>query len=158
MSAILIATLLVTTLLFVRLRTGASARVSLPPGPPRHWLTGNLFDLPKVRPWETFRDWCDKYGACNFVFTTARAHKAPGDVIYLAVPSRPIVILGSIQAATQLLHLRSDIYSNRPKSIMRELCVFITFDVSMFLQPQTKTLGWDGPGRFHLCHTARSGA
>ena len=36
----------------------------LPPGPPRHWLLGNLPDLPSPasRPWETYSRWFAEYG------------------------------------------------------------------------------------------------
>ncbi|THH31278.1 hypothetical protein EUX98_g2917 [Antrodiella citrinella] len=76
-----------------------------PPGPPRKWLLGNLLDLPKVRPWETYQAWCAQYG----------------DVIYLELPSRPIIILGTVKAATALLNGRSNVYSGRARSVMREL-------------------------------------
>ena len=34
----------------------------LPPGP-RAWpIVGSYFDLPKSRPWEKYREWCETYG------------------------------------------------------------------------------------------------
>ena len=32
------------------------------PGPPRHWLLGNLLDMPKTREWLTFAEWGRLYG------------------------------------------------------------------------------------------------
>ena len=34
----------------------------LPPGPPRLPVVGNLLDIPKVRPWEVYREMSKKYG------------------------------------------------------------------------------------------------
>ena len=34
----------------------------LPPGPKAWPFVGNYFDLPKARPWEKYREWCEKYG------------------------------------------------------------------------------------------------
>ena len=40
---------------------------STPPGPPRRWLVGSLFDMPKSHPWETFDRWSQLYGASQIV-------------------------------------------------------------------------------------------
>lgn len=36
----------------------------LPPGPPRMPFVGNLLDMPEVKPWLKYREWCQKYGRC----------------------------------------------------------------------------------------------
>jgi hypothetical protein len=41
---------------------GSSNRSPLPPGPPRRFLVGNLFDIPRFRAWHTFLRWKDDYG------------------------------------------------------------------------------------------------
>ncbi|THH31277.1 hypothetical protein EUX98_g2916 [Antrodiella citrinella] len=79
--------------------------LSVPPGPPRRWLVGNLFDVPLVTPWFTYKAWCDKFG----------------DMVYLDLPGKSVLILGSIQAANALLDCKSHIYSDRPKSVMVNL-------------------------------------
>ena len=46
-----------------------------------------------------------------------------GDVVYLQVLGQEIVLLGSYQAACDILEKRSGIYSNRPESVMVKLYV-----------------------------------
>ncbi|TCD67847.1 hypothetical protein EIP91_011909 [Steccherinum ochraceum] len=83
-------------------------RGHLPPGPPPKWIVGNLFDFPLAKPWETYRRWAEEYG----------------DVVHLDLPVKPIVMLGSLKAANDLLDKRSQIYSDRPQSVMLELLSF----------------------------------
>ena len=70
---------------------------------------------------ETFRlvhDDCSRhYNSPQLPFT--------GDVMWLDIPTRPILVLGSAEAVTDLLEKRSDIYSDRPQNIMNELYVFL---------------------------------
>ena len=44
-----------------------------------------------------------------------------GDVIYIDIPSQPIVVLDTAEAASELLDKASDIYSDRPQPVMDEL-------------------------------------
>ena len=46
--------------------------------------------------------------------------------MWLDIPTRPILVLGSAEAVTDLLEKRSDIYSDRPQNIMNELYVFLS--------------------------------
>lgn len=43
------------------------------------------------------------------------------DVVYLQLPMRAAVVLGSFQAAIDLLEKRSHLYSDRTPSVMTEL-------------------------------------
>ena len=54
--------------------------------------------MPTKETHETFHEWTKQYG----------------DVVYVEVLGQPIVILGSEQAATDLLDKRSGNYSDRP--------------------------------------------
>ncbi|KAJ7804266.1 cytochrome P450 [Mycena olivaceomarginata] len=83
-------------------RRGASR---LPPGPPRDPLIGNLRQMPTEQAPLMFHEWGKTYG----------------DVIYLQVPGRSIIILDSLQAAEDLFDKRSLIYSDRPKFPLFEL-------------------------------------
>lgn len=38
----------------------------------------------------------------------------PGDVVYLRILNRPIIVLNSAEAATELLEKRGENYSDRP--------------------------------------------
>ncbi|KAK7677340.1 hypothetical protein QCA50_019670 [Cerrena zonata] len=77
----------------------------LPPGPKGYPIVGNLLQMPTVTPWKTFREWS----------------KLHGDVMFLDLPNQPTVVLDSVEAAFELLEKRSDIYSDRPVSIMQQL-------------------------------------
>ncbi|KAJ7865109.1 cytochrome P450 [Mycena olivaceomarginata] len=89
-------------------RRGASR---LPPGPPRDPLIGNLRQMPTEQAPLMFHEWGKR--------THSFIH--PGDVIYLQVPGRSIIILDSLQAAEHLFDKRSLIYSDRPKFPLFEL-------------------------------------
>lgn len=52
------------------------------------------------------------HGFADFVDT-------PGDVNYVTVVGKPIIVLNSYQAARDLLEKRSGIYSNRPRMVMQ---------------------------------------
>ena len=48
-----------------------------------------------------------------------------GDLIYLDIPKNPTIIVSSARAAFDLLEKRSDIYSDRPISVMHQMCELI---------------------------------
>ncbi|KAH9901308.1 cytochrome P450 [Cubamyces lactineus] len=74
----------------------------LPPGPPRSILGDNMRDIPAVQPWKQFTAWNKQYGP----------------VVSFYLGRTPVIMLGTAQAAWDLLDKRSDIYSGRPRSIM----------------------------------------
>ncbi|KAM5539726.1 hypothetical protein V8D89_006539, partial [Ganoderma adspersum] len=80
-------------------------KLPLPPGPRPLPVVGNLFDIPKVFSSREYRDLSDKYG----------------DIVHLHALGRRIIVLGSLEVATELLDKRSVRYSGRPSSIMSEL-------------------------------------
>ncbi|KAI0078417.1 cytochrome P450 [Panus rudis PR-1116 ss-1] len=98
------ASILVSSVLLVQLlrKSQTKRRLPLPPGPKGYPLIGNMLDLPTVTPWKTYREWSRTYG----------------ELVYLDLPLRPTVILGSAKAAFDLLEKRSDIYSDRPANLM----------------------------------------
>ncbi|KAF8662701.1 hypothetical protein AX16_001143 [Volvariella volvacea WC 439] len=76
----------------------------LPPGPKRS-LFGfgdNRKELPRTNAWMKFTEW----------------HKQFGPIISFYLVNRPIIVLGSVRVATDLLEKRGGIYSSRPRSIM----------------------------------------
>ncbi|KAI0670927.1 cytochrome P450 [Trametes maxima] len=77
----------------------------LPPGPRPLPLVGNAFHIPKFKPWQGLRDLCVVYG----------------DVVYLSALGKPMLVIGSSHAATQLLEKRSSISSDRPQSALLPL-------------------------------------
>ncbi|KAJ8495281.1 hypothetical protein ONZ45_g12935 [Pleurotus djamor] len=58
--------------------------------------------MPKSKPWRKFQAWNREYGP----------------VVSLFMGSTPVIVLGTAQAAWDLLEKRSDIYSSRPRLIM----------------------------------------
>ncbi|KAF5379529.1 hypothetical protein D9615_006568 [Tricholomella constricta] len=79
-----------------------SRRMSMPPGPFGIPLIGNRHQLPAVKPWRKFAEWNRQYGA----------------VVSIFLGSTPVIVLGTAQAAWDLLEKRSDIYSSRPRFIL----------------------------------------
>ena len=116
----------VAIIFFVAFRWMLKKRNSLPlpPGPPRLPFLGNALDMPKHDAHETFREMNAKYGASwnhANMLTRADLLLVVGDVMYLEVLGQPMVILGSHEAALDLLEKRSAIYSDRVPSVMVEL-------------------------------------
>ncbi|KAK0477421.1 cytochrome P450 [Armillaria novae-zelandiae] len=90
--------------LFLR-RLGLARQQSLPPGPPADPIVGHIRSLPPVDQPEVFHEWAKTYG----------------DVMYLEVLGRKMIILDSIEAANDLLDKRSAIYSCRPDCVIFRL-------------------------------------
>ncbi|KAM5539713.1 hypothetical protein V8D89_006526 [Ganoderma adspersum] len=82
-----------------------SKKVPLPPGPRPLPIVGNLFDIPKAFSPREYRELSDKYG----------------DIVHLHAFGQRIIVLGSLEVATELLDKRSVRYSGKPYSAMSEL-------------------------------------
>ncbi|RDB17752.1 hypothetical protein Hypma_001133 [Hypsizygus marmoreus] len=84
---------------FKRIQGGCRnpAKAARPPGPKPLPFIGNLLDVPKGDEAGTFAKWALKYGP----------------VVYLEVLGRPLVILNSTDAISDLLDKRSQNYSDR---------------------------------------------
>ncbi|KAI0642510.1 CyP450 monooxygenase [Trametes meyenii] len=76
------------------------SRQQLPPGPHPLPVIGNVLDVPTENMEVQYRALCDKYG----------------DIVYLSVFGQPILVLGSHEAAMDLLEKRSALYSDRLES------------------------------------------
>uniref|UniRef100_A0A0W0EXE6 Putative cytochrome P450 n=1 Tax=Moniliophthora roreri TaxID=221103 RepID=A0A0W0EXE6_MONRR len=80
-------------------------RTPLPPGPPADPFIGHLRMMPKEKTAETFHEWTQKYG----------------DVMYLNIFGRKMIVLGSFETAQELLDQKGSNYSCRPKFVVYEL-------------------------------------
>ncbi|KAI0657602.1 cytochrome P450 [Cubamyces menziesii] len=82
--------------------------LSLPPGPRRWPLVGNLFNAPSPwKPWLGYRKLSSEFG----------------DVVYLEMLGRPMVILGSPEVMIEFLERRSAVTSDRPESALMAMYV-----------------------------------
>ncbi|KAJ7511587.1 cytochrome P450 [Mycena galericulata] len=80
-------------------------RASLPPGPPGDPLIGHLLRMPATDSALKFHEWSKTYG----------------EVMYLEVLGRSMIILDSYQTAVDLLDKKGAIYSDRPKFTLYRL-------------------------------------
>ncbi|KAG2040709.1 cytochrome P450 [Suillus americanus] len=75
---------------------------SYPPGP-RGWpLVGNIQDMPRIKPWLTFAEWGEKYGAIS----------------HIEVLGQHIIVLNSVKSAMDMLDKKGAVYSDRPVLLM----------------------------------------
>ncbi|KAI0736420.1 hypothetical protein C8Q72DRAFT_1360 [Fomitopsis betulina] len=75
-----------------------SPRTSLPPGPPPFPVVGNTLQLLHDFKHRTLGQWTQLYG----------------DLIFLRVFRQPTLVIGSLQAAKDLLEVKGAKYSDRP--------------------------------------------
>ncbi|OAX33816.1 cytochrome P450 [Rhizopogon vinicolor AM-OR11-026] len=81
------------------------SRRPLPPGPPCLPILGSILSLDDpARPWLGFNAWKSTYG----------------DIIYVRLLTKSILVVNSEKVARDLFELRSVIYSDRPQSIVYE--------------------------------------
>ncbi|KAH7904383.1 hypothetical protein BJ138DRAFT_1019208, partial [Hygrophoropsis aurantiaca] len=94
-----VAFLVALLLLHRKLGTDRSSKgCSLPPGPPRRPLLGNLLQIPRFQAWHTFLSWKHQYG----------------DLVYVETLGNGVLILNTMEMVTDLLEKRASIYSDRP--------------------------------------------
>lgn len=89
--------------------------LQLPPGPPKRFLVGNLFDLAIESPWEAYTRWSRDYGTYDYCIFHAiiLTNRQGSDVLYLDVAGKPIIILNSYESCYELFQRRSSLYSSR---------------------------------------------
>lgn len=107
--------------LWVVLSRRGRRQLPYPPGPSPKWLIGNLLDMPSHSAWLRYSDWGKHYG----------------EITYVSVFGRPIVILNSLAACKELLEKRGAIASGRPYITMIEMT-----GSSKEITPQQETPFW----------------
>ncbi|KAJ6454381.1 cytochrome P450 [Mycena sanguinolenta] len=91
----------------------------LPPGPPRDPIIGHLRYMPSKHRATVFHEWAKIYG----------------DVMYLNVLGKSMIVLNTEKVAQDLLSKRSSIYSDRPRFILYEM---IGWSTTLSLMPYGK--------------------
>jgi hypothetical protein len=120
----LIVTLLSLLGFIVVFRRRRLLNVPLPPSPPSDFILGHLRHIPSENPEMQYAEWAKIYGKMFFAspfILSARAHCGIGDVIYLRVLNRDIIVLNSAKVATDLLEKRGENYSERPKNMIFDM-------------------------------------
>ncbi|KDR70332.1 hypothetical protein GALMADRAFT_76115 [Galerina marginata CBS 339.88] len=103
----LLSILLLGLLVWISWRWLFTSHIS-PPGPKRLPILGNYLQVPIKHPFVQFFKWKKIYG----------------DIIFLQIFGRNLVVLNSKEAAIDLFEKRSAIYSDRPYRAMANLCGF----------------------------------
>ncbi|PCH38763.1 hypothetical protein WOLCODRAFT_64378 [Wolfiporia cocos MD-104 SS10] len=84
--------------------TAIKRALPFPPGPPPKPLIGNVLQIPIDYQQFVFTEWAHTYG----------------DLIYLRIINKPLLVLSSAKAAFDLMDKRSAIYSDRPHATIWE--------------------------------------
>ncbi|KAH9937830.1 CyP450 monooxygenase [Epithele typhae] len=101
---VLLACIVLVSIIYYKSRPPRS-RLPLPPGPKPLPLIGNMLDIPKTMSSAEYYALSRKYG----------------DIVYLNAMGNSMILLGSMEAANELLEKRATNYSNKPGSAMANL-------------------------------------
>ena len=114
---VLIATIVVV--LLVKLRK-ARKTPPYPPSPPAEPFLGHARLIPHRDQAAFFQGMRKTYGMCHISISEGQLVDGinVGDVIYFHALGKSIVVLNSVQAATDLLDKRGAIYSDRPRLVL----------------------------------------
>ncbi|TFK73293.1 cytochrome P450 [Pluteus cervinus] len=92
--------------LFLARSFGRRRRFPLPPGPRGLPLLGNALQIPRFRPWETYKKW---------------EKLSHGPLVYAKALGQHILVANNFDDALELLEKRSAIHSDRPFMLMFKL-------------------------------------
>ncbi|KAG1843662.1 cytochrome P450 [Suillus subluteus] len=88
----------------LRTKLRSRSHLPLPPGPPGHWLFGNL--LPSANQSQQFAEWINTYGP----------------IISLQIgPGRVMVIIGRHQEANDIMEKEGGVLADRPRAVAAEI-------------------------------------
>ncbi|EUC65233.1 cytochrome P450 family oxidoreductase OrdA, putative [Rhizoctonia solani AG-3 Rhs1AP] len=84
----------------------------LPPGPPGHFLSGNLREFKSPQRWKTFARWRETYGG----------------IVHVKVLKRSVIILNDLHSTLEILAKQSAVTAGRPRFVMA--CELMGFDTA----------------------------
>ena len=129
----------------------------LPPGPPADPIIGHLRIIPTDNNDLFFYELSKKYGEHRKSIhpSPAISNCNAGKVAHLRIPGNTMIILNSVQAATDLLDKRSAIYSDRAQSD-----VFMLYAILFYLPPPkvifVTFVAWAGKTMWAFFHTGNA--
>lgn len=102
---------------------------SLPPGPKRLSIIGNVFQLSRGYEWLQYAHWGKEYGGRYILvsyYDFLRPDVSTGSILYLSFLGERVFVLNSQQAAVDILERNMNVYSDRPRNMIMasELYVF----------------------------------
>ena len=126
----------------------------LPPGPPQAPILGNLFQMPKERPWLKYAQWTEEYGESYLAMSWELIlHSRLGDIVHVRVFNQHLFILSNYEDATKLMIEAK--YSDRLQTVMlHDLYVSVTTSTMSLI---LFTTGWTSTGALDQRHTVQSG-
>ncbi|KAF4120872.1 Cytochrome P450 [Geosmithia morbida] len=89
-----------------RISKRRDATLPLPPGPPGEPIIGHLRVIPSYSPEYTYMQWGKEYDS---------------DILSFNILGQPVIVLNSVQAATDLLDRRGGNYCDRPRFVLFEV-------------------------------------
>lgn len=113
----------VGVILWTKSRTTAgregTRRLSDLPGPKGIPILGNALQIPQKGPWIKFTEWAAQYGMSIAMTSrgklTVRSHiDSLGDIYYLNIMGRKVLVLNGARVAHDLLHKRGTNNADRP--------------------------------------------
>ncbi|KIM28322.1 hypothetical protein M408DRAFT_139912 [Serendipita vermifera MAFF 305830] len=75
----------------------SASKLPAPPGPPRHFLLGNMSQFPKDHFYQRFCEWQKEYG----------------DIVSIELPGTPMIVLNSYEVVQELLNKRPNTTAGR---------------------------------------------
>jgi hypothetical protein len=88
-------------------RSGNPKSLPLPPGPKGYPLIGSLFEMPIVKPWLVYDEWCKTYGRSFKLMIDSLSSQrfinfyTVGDIVYFNVLGQHFLILSTLERMSE---------------------------------------------------------